>query len=106
MKTVKRNIFKALVIAIALFAFLPTNSFAADNDLTAKIIDYLSAKGYKVYTVTQSADGQWIADTQNSYNTMVIVEGTQIVASQDMGMSTGIPVDPTIQSIVGIVDIF
>lgn len=103
MKTVKRNIFKALVIVIAVFAFFPTSSFAGGNDISAQIVNYLNEKGYEVYSVTQSDNGQWIADTQNSYNTMIIFEGTRIVALQDMRVSTPVAA-PIIQSIVGVVD--
>lgn len=104
MKNIKKTVLKAVIIAIAVFAFFPTAGFASGG-MEEKIIAYLNAKGYEVNSLIQGKNtGQWYADTQKSYNTMVLVQGSEIIASQDMGVGT--PVDPIIWGIVGVIDGF
>lgn len=69
----------ALAFATQSLAAAPTYS---------DIMAYLRANGFVVYSLKSCGDGKWIADTQYSYDTLVLTSSSGITGTQ----STATPV--------------
>jgi len=90
MKTLKKLTARAAIIGMMAFSFLTTESFASTVTYS-QVMNYLRAQGYVVYSLKSCGDGKWIADTQHSYDIMVITNSSQISGTQQMPIF--IPID-------------